>query len=278
MSDGEMEAREAALQAAERYDSFMVPVMFSPLAVLLTDQAALKSGERVLDIACGSGVVTRRAAQQVGSTGRVAALDLNPAMLEIARRHAPSADAAVPEWYQGSAQALPFPDASFDVVLCQQGLQFFPDRALALSEMWRVLVPSGRVVVLVNHEIGRNPLYQQLSGAALRLIGIDVYAAAFALGDAEKLGHLMNGANFHSVTVSEKVNAVRFPSAADFVQNILLGASAAVPALAALSPAARTDLGHRIEAEMGEYLSDHTEGHALLDEMVVLISQGWKAG
>ncbi|ULH15591.1 methyltransferase domain-containing protein [Deinococcus sp. KNUC1210] len=276
MGDGEMEAREAALQAAERYDGFMVPVMFSPLADLSTGQAALKSGERVLDIACGSGVVARRAAQQVGSTGRVAALDLNPAMLEIARRHAPTAGAAVPEWHHGSAQSLPFPDASFDVVLCQQGLQFFPDRALALSEMWRVLVPGGRVVVLVNHEIGRNPLYQQLSSAALRLIGVDVYAAAFALGDAEKLRHLLTGANFEAVTLREAVNAVRFPSARGFVQNILLGASAAVPALAALTPAARVDLGHRIEAEMGEYLSAHTDGQALLDEMVVLIAQGWK--
>ena len=277
-----MEAQEAAaqavaLQAAERYDSFMVPAMFDPLARLLTEQAALRSGERVLDIACGSGVVARRAAELIGRSGQVAALDLNPAMLKIARRHAAKPASAEIEWHHGSALALPFPDDSFDAVLCQQGLQFFPDRALALSEMRRVLNPGGRVLLLVNGAIERNPLYRHLSGAALRLIGVDIYAAPFALGDAELLRPLLSGANFERVTVRSATSAVRFPSAREFVQNILLGASAAVPALAALDPAVREELGQRLQTELRDYLNAHTDGEALLDEMAVNIAQGWKA-
>lgn len=138
----ELEQFQVSGNAAEHYERYIVPTIFIPWSTDLLERAALQPGERVLDVACGTGVVARHAAQQVGSDGTVTGLDLNPVMLEVARTQAASSDAVV-EWHQGDAGALPFDDAAFDVVLCQQGLQFFPDKVKALREMHRVLVPGG---------------------------------------------------------------------------------------------------------------------------------------
>jgi ubiquinone/menaquinone biosynthesis C-methylase UbiE len=116
-----------------------------PWAQLLVDAAAVAKGERVLDLACGTGLVARVAAQRVGPKGHVIGIDLNPAMIGVAQS-LPPADI---EWREGSALAIPLPDESVVVVLCQQGLQFFPDKALALREMQRVLVRGGRVALSV---------------------------------------------------------------------------------------------------------------------------------
>ena len=122
MTAAQQAAWQAALRAARAYDDYLVPNMFRPWARALLDHAALRPGERVLDLACGTGVVAREAAGRVGVHGQVSALDLNPAMLEVARSHTAAPGAPDIEWIEGSAQALPFADASFDVALCQQGL------------------------------------------------------------------------------------------------------------------------------------------------------------
>jgi ubiquinone/menaquinone biosynthesis C-methylase UbiE len=109
--------------------------------------ASLRPGERALDVACGTGVVTRLAADRVGAAGKVAGVDINPGMLAVARENAPATSSI--EWYEGRAEALPLAEATFDVVLCQMGLQFFPDKPKAVQEMLRVLVPEGRVLVNV---------------------------------------------------------------------------------------------------------------------------------
>src|SRR5262252_7176507 len=125
--------------AAELYQRYMVPLVASLWAADLIDRAAPGRGERVLDIACGTGVVSRLAAERMGS-GRVVGLDINAGMLAVAR----SLNSTSIEWYEGSALAMPFPDASFDLCLCQLGLQFFPDRPAAIRDMFRVLQLGGR--------------------------------------------------------------------------------------------------------------------------------------
>jgi SAM-dependent methyltransferase len=115
----------------EIYERSLVPAIFAPFAEGLVALAAPTSGARALDIACGTGVVTRALARRVGSTGRVVGLDLNAAMLAAARV-VPSVPGTEIEWREGNALALPFPDQTFDIVTCQQGVQFFPDRAAGL--------------------------------------------------------------------------------------------------------------------------------------------------
>ena len=141
MSD--LEQWQVSGNAPQAYERYMVPTLFTPWAQELLARAALHAGERVLDVACGTGIVARLAAQRVGPSGYVMGVDLNAAMIETARTQTPPAGAPV-EWREGDAHALPCADATFDVVCCQQGLQFFPDKPHALREMHRVLGPGGR--------------------------------------------------------------------------------------------------------------------------------------
>ena len=131
-------------EAAERYERCPARYILGPWAPLLVNAARPTAGERVLDVACGTGVVARIAAERVGPSGRVIGVDLNPGMIRVARS-LPAPIGAPIEWLERSALDLRLEDASFDVVLCQQGLQFFPDKALALREMRRVLDHGGRL-------------------------------------------------------------------------------------------------------------------------------------
>lgn len=269
------QASPAALRAAEMYQQALVPSMFAPWARVLLDRAGLRAGERVLDVACGTGAVARQAAERVGRGGRVTALDLNPAMLAVGRA-VPGDGGAGISWHQGSAQDLPFPDGMFDVVCCQQGLQFFPDPALALREMRRVLALGGRAALLVSGAIEHNPLYHRLNEAARRHLGVPAYAAPFALGDAGRLRDLLTGAGLTRVEVWPETLQVRFPSAERFVERSLLGAAAALPALAALDEAARAELTGKLRAEVADWLDAHTENGALVDTMAVYLARGWR--
>ena len=131
------EAWQVADDAAILYEQSFVPAIFARSAVMVADAAGIGPGDRVLDVGCGTGILAREASGRCGAEGRVVGLDLNPRMLEVARRVAPGID-----WQQGDAGALPFADGAFDMVVSQYALMFFPDQALALREMWRVLAPG----------------------------------------------------------------------------------------------------------------------------------------
>jgi ubiquinone/menaquinone biosynthesis C-methylase UbiE len=132
---------QVAGSAPEVYERELVPAVFGPWAPILVELAHPRTGERVVDIACGTGIVARIAAARIGPTGAMAGVDLNPGMLSVARSVAAtnSQPGAPIQWHEASADKLPFPDGSFDIVYCQLGLQFFADRAAALREMRRVL-------------------------------------------------------------------------------------------------------------------------------------------
>jgi ubiquinone/menaquinone biosynthesis C-methylase UbiE len=140
--------------AAELYERYLVPTITSVWAADVIDRAKPQPSETVLDIACGTGAVTRLAAGRV-LTGRVVGLDFNVAMLSVARS---MGSIGTPiEWREGTALSLPFEDGTFNLVLCQLGLQFFPDRLRAPREIMRVLAPSGRVALSVYSAIERTP-------------------------------------------------------------------------------------------------------------------------
>jgi ubiquinone/menaquinone biosynthesis C-methylase UbiE len=132
----------------ELYECYLVPAKFGPWAEDLVALGAPQPGERVLDVACGTGVVTRLVVPHVGAKGKVVGLDLNAGRLAVAHAHSSELGVAI-EWREGDVSALPFSDASFDLVCCQQGFQFFPDRLAALREMSRVLVSGGRLALNV---------------------------------------------------------------------------------------------------------------------------------
>ena len=130
----------------DAFERIMVPAVFGPWSDELLARAAPKPGERLLDVACGTGVVARRAFPRVQPSGSVTGLDLNPAMLEQARGHA--VDLPI-DWVVAGVDSIPRPDETFDLLLCQQGLQYFPDRVAALREMRRVTRPGGRLALSV---------------------------------------------------------------------------------------------------------------------------------
>jgi ubiquinone/menaquinone biosynthesis C-methylase UbiE len=206
--------------AAELYERLVVPAMTGMWAADLVDRAGLRRGAHVLDVACGTGVVARTAAVCVGEAGRVAALDLNAGMLAVARS-LPPPDGASIDWHEGSALTLPFEDESFDVVLCQLGLQFFPDRAAALAEVQRVLAAGGRVGLSVYGLMERYPATHALV-ASLERHGRAEAAAIkrgeHALADADELRALVQGAGFRDVAIDTVERMVRLPSVADYVR------------------------------------------------------------
>jgi SAM-dependent methyltransferase len=175
------------------YDEEMVPRVFEPWARLLVDLLEIRPGEDVLDVACGPGSVARIASERVGAGGRVTACDLSPAMLAIAEAKPPVDGGAPITYLEGSADRLPVDDARFDVITCQQGLQFFPDRPAAVAEMYRALRPGGRAAVAVWTEIERSPAWRALADAIEQVAGA-----------------LFEQAGFEEVRVSTHVLPVKF--------------------------------------------------------------------
>lgn len=129
---------------AQNYEELFVPRIGRPYATALVEAADVRPGERVVDVACGTGIVARLAAERTGPDGSVAGVDINAGMLAVARSIAPTI-----EWYEAPAEALPLADSAVDVALCNLGLMFFPDKVAALREMRRVLTSGGRAAVLV---------------------------------------------------------------------------------------------------------------------------------
>jgi ubiquinone/menaquinone biosynthesis C-methylase UbiE len=202
--------------APEAYQRYFVPAIGLPLATDLVRTAALREGERVLDVACGTGVVSRLAAAIVGGKGRVAGADINPAMLQTARSASEETEPSI-AWYETSAEAMPLGDASFDVVLCQLGLQFMSDKNAALREMRRVLVPGGRVFVTVPQP---PPFFEVMQDAMEKNISPDAAAfvrAVFSLDDSRELEQLLQQADFSEVRVLATQKEFRLPPAGDFL-------------------------------------------------------------
>jgi SAM-dependent methyltransferase len=195
---------------AEVYEAEFVPALFRPFSTVVADAAQIGAGQRVLDVACGTGALTRTVAACVGRAGHAIGLDANPQMLGVARRLDPSI-----EWLEGRAEALPLPDASVDAVVSQFGLMFFDDRVAALREMARVLKPGGRLVVAVCDAVERSPGYGALAALLHELFGArvaDAFRGPFAIGDAALLSRLAQQAGLPHAQVLSRSAAVRFAS------------------------------------------------------------------
>jgi ubiquinone/menaquinone biosynthesis C-methylase UbiE len=236
------------------YERYFVPAIGAPLATDLVRRAALRPGERVLDVACGTGVVARLAARQVGATGTVAGLDVNPAMLAVA--HASTPPGMPIAWHEGSAEAMPLPDTSFDVVLCQMGLQFMPDKHAALREMRRVLVPGGRLGLNVP---GPTPRVFTILAAALgRHVGAEAAGfvnQVFSLHDVAEVQRLVSGADFHDVAVQSDTRPLRVPAPEEFLWQYVHSTPLA-GAVARVDAERRRALERDVVAQWQEFVDD----------------------
>lgn len=208
-------AQQVVQSPAEVYDEYFVPALFQQWGSIVTDAAGVAQGDRVLDVACGTGALTRAAADRAGAAGHVTGLDPNEAMLEVARRK----DTRI-EWQTGVAESLPFADECFDRVVSQFGLMFFEDKPAALREIARVLRPGGRLAIAVCDALDHSPGYAVFAELLHRLFGADVaqaFRAPFSMGDREELLSLGSSAPIDNVRVQRHDGRVRFNSIGSLV-------------------------------------------------------------
>ena len=214
--------------AAELYQRYLVPGITAKWAKDLVDRARLSVGEDVLDVACGTGVVARLAASKVAS-GYVTGLDLNAGMLAVAR--GVLNEGASVDWMEGSALDLPFPSGRFDAVLCQLGLQFFPDQPRALREMRRVVRDRGRIVLSVYSPIDRTSGANAFVSALDEVLGPEasrIKRGEHSFASAAQLEKLLDDAGFGTVDVQAVIQMISFPSVRDYVRFQLLATPMAI--------------------------------------------------
>lgn len=198
-----------SVEQARAYEDLFVPALFSQWVPVLLRLAGVSDGQHVLDVACGTGVVARAAQNLVGPSGRVSGIDLNPAMIDVARECAPDVD-----WRVGDAADLPY-DESFDAVLCQSALFFFPDPARACREMARVLRPGGTLALQTYAELEDQPGYRPLVEAVVRHVGPDARALLgtyWSKGDPTELRALLEAAGLAATASESVLGQVTFPS------------------------------------------------------------------
>jgi ubiquinone/menaquinone biosynthesis C-methylase UbiE len=209
------EAFQIPIEAAEFYESAFVPAFFAQWAPLLCDAAGVEPGQQLLDVACGTGIAARTAAERVRPNGRVVGVDLNEAMLAVARRVAPGI-----EFRTGDAAALPFSDRSFDGSLCQMALMFFPDRAAALREMARVVVDGGAVAIAVPGALDAQPAFRpfvELAGRHAGSEAMTLLSTYFACGSLDALDRLVESVGLTITAAHRHVGVYRAPSIDAFV-------------------------------------------------------------
>jgi SAM-dependent methyltransferase len=249
----------ASLDAMTAYDDVLVPRLFNPWADLLLDEVGVAPGWAVLDVACGPGTVSRLAAGRVGPAGRVTGCDLSPAMLALAQTKPPVAGGGPITYRQCPADALDVADCTFDVVLCQQGLQFFPDRVAALAEMRRSLKADGRVGVAVWCAIEECPPFEGVALALGDILGEECELAyrngPWGLADAGQLARLFGAAGFRDVDLRRHTLPVVFDGGPAQLLATLPHTSIASQ-MAALDERGRADLLAAAEEHLRPMLQD----------------------
>ena len=278
MNETKSNVKDPALVTAENYEKLVVTYTTSWFATILLEHANPQPGERVVDIACGTGIVARQTAPRVGPGGAIVAVDINPAMLTVGRT-LPAPEGAAIEWREGNSQALPLPDNTFNLALCSAGLQFFPDRPAAVREMFRVLQPGGRLGVCVARSLDLSPASHLIWGTIARHLNTtpEMLTPAFSLGNAEVFRSLLESAGFADVALFSRSGIVREPRNPQIIAGMLASLpSNVVPAFAAIGMEERTRLAHAVESEIGPELQNYVERDEQLYPMSVQIALAYK--
>lgn len=243
---------------AQTYESYMVPVLFAPWASRLIQSAKVRANDRVLDVGCGTGVVARLIASDPNFHGSVTGFDLSPNMLAVARAMS-ERDGQKIEWHQGKSESMPFQKGSFDLVVCQQALQFFADRSLALSEIHRVLTNDGRFVFSVWQGMNRHPFYEKLHNVIQKRFGMSGVETIFELGNAETILTMLNNAGFRDIKVETVSMIARFPDPQEFIAGEIDVDTACIPSMQHLDKRERQKITSEIRDEMAAALQEVTD-------------------
>lgn len=241
----------------EAYEKYIVPAFSRKWARDLVERARLIRGERVLDLGCGTGIVSRCVYDALGDSGRITGADINETVLAKAAEICPPHQFPI-EFRQGSAQALPLSDGAFDVALCQQGLQYFPDPAAALGDLHRVLAPEGRLVFSVWRPIEYSPFYMSLHNALQTYVNPEAaatLASAYTFRDAEVLRGLFKTAGFTAVRIRIVTKQMRVSRLEEFLTGGL-GASPFAGDIMALAPSEREAMFRDIMDGVSGYMDD----------------------
>jgi ubiquinone/menaquinone biosynthesis C-methylase UbiE len=246
----------------EMYERWLVGPLFRPWAEAIFDEVELSPNHRILDIACGTGIVARVASKRVGNSGSVVGIDISKDMLAVARTVAPDID-----WREGNASALPLHEGEqFDVVTCQQGLQFFPDKTAAAREMRRALTQGGRLAVATWRSDDEIPFFRDLRLTAEQHLG-PVFDQRYAYGEAGRLESLFRDAGFAEVRCKTMSRTIRFEAKEPFLRlnaTALVGMSSAGKAM---DDEGRKHLVEAIVNDSGAVMRAYGDGPGLAFEL-----------
>lgn len=254
----------------ENYDRYLGPVLFEPYANDLVERVTVPADGSLLEIACGTGIVTRRLRDRLAPSVRIVATDLNEAMINHARQKF-RADENI-EWKPADAIDLPFADQTFDVVTCQFGLMFFPDKQKGVNEAYRVLKPNGQYIVSVWDDIERVDLANATQAVINEFFPEDppdFYDIPFSFHDPATLRSLLSAAGFREI----EIVAVPFPcvsaSASDAAHGLIHG-NPVITAISERDPAKAP----KVEAALTERIAAHFGSAPVQARMQAIVCSG----
>lgn len=242
----------------EAYERYIVPAWMGAWAQDLVKAGNVGPGKRVLDVACGTGIVARKAALLIGTCGRVTGLDINEGMIRSAKYFAEQDGIMSIEWQQGDAVCMPFEDADFDIVLCQQGLQFYPEPLTTLKEMARVMIPGGMLAISIWRELERYPCFKAFAQAIESLLGKEAaepFHASCSLAGRPEIRALLSEAGFQNIHIRLEVKMARYLSIDEFIFGYL-AATPLADKVSNLNEQDRLELFYQISKALFDYIDD----------------------
>ncbi len=258
----------AAMTFIEIYERVLVPPLFRPFAEELVSRLTPATGDSLIDVACGTGIVARIGRERLGQSARIVGVDVSPAMLNVARTVDPSID-----WREGNATDLPIDEERFSLLTCHQGLQFMPDKAAVVREMRRVLAPRGRLAVATFRPLEDLPGMRALNAVVERHVG-PIADSRHSFGHSEPLRALLLDGGFSDVTVTTFDHSVRFADGVLFARLNAMAAIGMSDQGKAMSEAERSELAGRIASESADLIARSTKDGTFILPLTTNIATG----